>query len=68
MLAVSKELQDKGFFWRLNKIANAENAFVDDEVYYNRCWANARPKVHPPQEKDDRISHTLSEIKVIKPN
>ena len=65
MLPVSRKLQDKGFFKRLNEITKTENAVVHDEVYYNRCWADARSKVRPPQEKDDRIRHILSEIEVI---
>ena len=65
MLEVSKKLQDKGFFWKLNQITKTENAAANDIVYHNRCWTNARSKVRPPQEKDDSISHTLSVIEVI---
>ena len=59
MLEVSKKLQNKGFFRRLNKIIKKENAIANDVVYHNRYCENARSKVHPPQEKDDSISHTL---------
>ena len=65
MLEVSKKLQDKGFFWKLNQITKTENPAANDIVYHNRCWTNARSKARPPQEKDDSISHTLSVIEVI---
>ena len=58
MLEVSKKLQDKGFFRRLNKIIKTENAIANNVVYHNRYCENARSKVRPPQEKDDSISHT----------
>ena len=65
MLEVSKKLQDKGFFRRLNEITKAEDGVSKDAVYSNRCWANARSKVRLRQEKDDSISHSLSETEVI---
>ena len=65
MLEVSKILQDKGFFRRLNEITKAEDGVSNDAVYSNRCWANARSKVRLQQERDDSISHTLSENEVI---
>ena len=65
MLEVSKKLQDKGFFRRLNEITLAEDTVANDVVYHNLYWANARSKVRPRQEKDDSISHTLSDIEVL---
>ena len=37
MLEVSKKLQNKGFFRRLNEITLAEDAVANDVVYHNRC-------------------------------
>ena len=65
MLEVLKKLQDKGFFRRSNEITLAADAVANDVVYHNRCWANARSKVRPRQEKDDSINHNLSEIEVL---
>ena len=62
---MSKKLEDKGFFSRLNEITKTENVVANDVVSHNRCWANTRSKVRPTQEKDDSISQTLSEIEVI---
>ena len=65
MLQVSKKLQDKKFSRTLNKITKVEDPVANDVVYHNRCWVNARSKVRPRQQKNDSISHTLSETEVI---
>ena len=39
MLEVSRKLQDKEFFRRLNEITKTENAVANDVVYHNRYWA-----------------------------
>ena len=38
---MSKKLQDKGFFRRLNEMTKAEDAVANDVVYQNCCWENA---------------------------
>ena len=65
MLEVSKKLQDKEFFSCLIEITKTKNAVANDVVSHNRCCANARFRICPPQEKDDSISHTLSEGEVV---
>ena len=64
MLEVSKKLQDKGFFSCLNEITK-KKCSCQCVVSHNRCCANARFIICPPQEKDDSISHTLSEGEVV---
>ena len=65
MLQVSKKLQDKRFSRTLNKITKVEDPVTNDVVYHNCGWVNARSKVRPRQQKNDSISHTLSETEVI---
>ena len=65
MLQVLKKLQDKWFFSKLSEKTLAEDAVANNVVYHNPSWANARSKVCPRQEKDNSISHTLSEIEVM---
>ena len=38
MLEVSRKLQDKGFFRKLNEIIKTENAVANDVVYHNHYW------------------------------
>ena len=64
MLVVSKKLQNKQLFRRLNKITKTKNVVANDVVYHSGCWGNMRSEVGPPWEKGDNSSHTLSEIEV----
>ena len=42
MLEVSEKLSEKSFFRRLNSISAANDAFANDVMYHNICWADAK--------------------------
>ena len=58
MLQVVKEIEDKGFFIRLNTIPNPEDAFANDIIYHQSCWIQKQPEPLKMKERSMKIIMT----------
>ena len=65
MLKVFEKRPDKSFFRRLNNIASAKDAVVNDVLYQNLYWASIKQKVLTKREKIEDYSAILSDIEII---
>ena len=65
MLKVFEKRPDKSFFRRLNSIASAKHAVVNDVLYQNLCWASIKQKVLTKREKIEDYSTLLADIEII---
>ena len=66
MLKVSEKLPDKSLFRRLNSIASAKDAVVNDVLYHNLCWASIKQKALNKREKIEDYSIILADIEIIR--
>ena len=60
MLSVAQKVSNKGFYRRLNTISAASDAPVNDVMYHNSCWVNAK-------RDGDKRYKTFSETDYINP-
>ena len=65
MLKVFEKRPDKSFFRRLNNIASAKDAVVNDVLYQNLYWASIKQKVLNKREKIEDYSAILADIEII---
>ena len=65
MLKVFEKRPDKSFFRRLNNIASAKDAVVNDVLYQNLYWASIKQKVLTKREKIEDYSAILADIEII---
>ena len=65
MLKVSEKLPDKSLFRRLNSIASAKDAVVNDVLYRNLCWASIKQKALNKQE-NRRLFNNIADIEIIR--
>ena len=65
MLSVSKKLEDKSFFCRLNSISHAEDAVANDVLYHHICWNSAKRQAEPNSYPIDNAIKTTSDIELL---
>ena len=64
MLSVSKKLEDKSFFHRLNSISHAEDAVANDALFHHLCWNSAKCQAEPNSNLIDNAIKTTSDIEL----
>ena len=65
MLSVSRKLEEKSFFSRLNSISHAEDAVANDVLYHHLCWNSAKRQAEPKSYPIDNAIKTTSDIELL---
>ena len=63
VLQVAKEIEDKGFFIRLDTIPNPEDAFADDVIYYQSCWIYKQREASKDKKTFDENHNDKGKVK-----
>ena len=65
MLSVSKQMDDKSFFRRMNSIFCAEDGVANDVMYHLMCWAKCKRKAETNTKPFDDSIRTISDIELL---
>ena len=67
MLSAAQKLLNKGFYRHLNTISAANNSPVNDVMYHNTCWVNAKRQADKTNEIFSEKDHinTLSDVEIV---
>ena len=63
MLQVSKEIEDKSFFIRLNAIPNSEDAFTNDVIYHQSYWLQKQREASKDEVTFDENNNDTAKVK-----
>ena len=63
MLQVAKEIEDKGFFIRLNTMPNPEDAFANDVIYHQSCWIYKQREASKDERTFDENHNDTAKVK-----
>ena len=61
---MSEKRSDKGFFRSFNIITSAADAFGNDVMYHNLCWADAKKKANPKSKQSVNCSCRLADREI----
>ena len=65
MVSVSKKLEGKSFFRRLNSISHTEDAVANNVLYHHLCWNSAKRQAEPKSYPIDNAIKTTSDIELL---
>ena len=67
MLSVAQKVSNKGFYRRLNTISAANDAPVNDVMYHNSCWVNAKRDADKTYEtfSEKYYINVLSDVEIV---
>ena len=65
MVSVSKKLEGKSFFRRLNSISHTEDAVANNVLHHHLCWNSAKRQAEPKSYPIDNAIKTTSDIELL---